>query len=90
MTATKIILIVLIAAGAGATTFALILWGLHLGGDPLSGFRRSLLMLLLPAEIIGELLESRTSFLIVGFLEFFVPYLLGLLGWSWIHARKRV
>ena len=90
MTKTKMILMAFIAAGAAAATFGLILWLVHFGGNPLSGYRRHLLTLLLPAEVIGELQASRTAFLIVGFLEFFVPYLLVLLGWSWMHARKRV
>ncbi len=80
-------------AAAGATvTLALIWLGAtgHFGGEPLGAFRRSLYLLLLPAELIGESAGSFTSFLIAGFLEFFVIYLLGLLLWEWARARKQV
>ncbi len=84
--------IILIAAAAAAVTFTLLWLGAtgHFGGEPLGAFRRSLYVLLLPAELIGESVESFTSFLIAGFLEFFVIYVLGLLCWEWGRARKQV
>jgi hypothetical protein len=89
MSTTKIILI---AAGSAAITFALLLFAIHsqLASGLPSGFGRILFLPLLPAYVLGEVLESRPAFLITGFLEFFSIYLLGLLGWSRIHARKRV
>jgi len=88
MTTTKRILI---AAGAAAATFALILFAIHtqFASKPPSGFGLIPLYLLLPAELLGEVLGSRAVFLITGFLEFFFLYMLGLLCWEWVHARKR-
>jgi len=90
MTTTKRLLI---AAGGGAVTFALILFATHLqlaSGRLPSGFGRIPFYLLLPAEILGEVLASRAAFLITGFLEFFLIYLLGLFGWRRLHGRKWV
>ena len=86
MTTTKMILI---AAGGAAMTFALILFAIHmqLASKLPSGFGLIPFFLLLPAEIIGEVLASRAAFLITGFLEFFLIYLLGLFGWRWLHGR---
>jgi len=89
MATTKMILI---AAGGAAMTFALLLFATHLqlaSGRLPSGFGRIPFYLLLPGEILGEVLASRAAFLITGFLEFFLIYLLGLFGWSWLHGRKR-
>ncbi len=87
----KTIKIILIATAGAAATLALLWLGAtgHFGGEPLGGFRRSLYLLLLPAELIAESVGSFESFLIVGFLQFFVPYLLALLTWRLIHASKR-
>lgn len=84
--------IILIAAAGAALTFALLWLGAtgHLGGQPLGAFRRSLYVLLLPAELFGESLASFPSFLIVGFLQFFLPYFLALISWRWIRAPRRV
>jgi hypothetical protein len=89
MTTTKMILI---AAGGAAMTFALILFAIHmqLASKLPSGFGLIPFFLLLPAELLGEVLASRAAFLIVGLLQFFLLYWLGLLSWRWIHARKRV
>ena len=83
---------ILLATTGAAVTFALLWLGAtgHFGGEPLGAFRRSLYVLLLPAELIGETVGSFTSFLIAGFLEFFVVYVLGLLCWQWGRARTRV
>jgi hypothetical protein len=88
MTTTKTILI---AAGGAAVTFALIWLGAtgHLGGEPQGDFQGRLAMLLLPAEIIGDVFGTTTSFIIAGFLEFFSLYWLGLFSWSRRQARKR-
>lgn len=85
MTSTKTIII---AAGGAAATFGLIYLGAkyHPGMKLLGPLHMSLLYLLLPAEWIGEACSSFTLFLIVGFLEFFYPYWLGLRIWN---ARKR-
>lgn len=81
------------SAVVGAAVTLTLLWlgatG-HFGGEPLGAFRRSLYLLLLPAELIGEAAGSFTSFLIAGFLEFFVIYVLGLLLWEWARSRKQV
>ena len=84
--------LILIAASGAAMTFALLWLGAtgHFGGEPLGAFRRSLYVLLLPAELIGESVGSFTSFLIVGFVQFFLPYLLALFSWRWSRASKRV
>ena len=73
-------------------TFALILFAIHiqLASKLPSGFGLIPFFLLLPAELLGEVLASRAAFLITGFLEFFLIYLLGLLGWRWLRGRKRV
>ncbi len=80
------------AVAGAALTLALVWLGAtgHFGGEPLGNFRRSLYLLLLPAELIGESAGSFTAFLIAGFLEFFIIYVLGLLFWEWAHARKQV
>ncbi len=84
--------IILIAAAAAAVTFTLLWLGAtgHFGGEPLGASRRSLYVLLLPAELIGEAVGSFTSFLIAGFLEFFAVYVLGLFCWEWGRAQRRV
>ncbi len=84
--------IILIATAGAAVTLALLWLGAtgHFGGEPLGAFRRSLYVLLLPADLIGESLGSFTSFLIIGFLQFFLPYLLALFSWRWIRASKQV
>lgn len=87
MTMTKTILV---AAGGAAVTFALFLLGIHFGDKPPGDIFQRLLILLLPAEIIAEVFGTRASFLIAGFLEFFLMYLLGLLCWEGVRARKRV
>ena len=89
MNATKIMLI---AAGSAAITFALLLFACHaqLATKLPTGFGLIPFFLLLPAYVLGEVLESRPAFLITGFLEFFLIYFLALLGWSRSHARKRV
>ncbi len=89
MTTTKTILI---AAGSAAITFALLLFVCHsqLATKLPSGFGLIPFFLLFPAYVLGEVLESRPAFLITGFLEFFLIYFLGLLGWSRSHARKRL
>ncbi len=78
-----------VAAGGAAVTFALILFAIQLVSKPPSGLGSIPFYLLLPAELLGETLASRTAFLVTGFLEFFLIYLLGLLGWEWIRARRR-
>ena len=89
MTTTKRILI---AAGAAAVTFALVLFAcqqIHaIMGLP-RGFGLIPFCLLLPAYVLGEVLSSRTAFLMTGFLEFFLLWWLGLLGWARLRARKR-
>lgn len=84
--------IILIATAGAAVTFTLLWLGAtgHFGGEPLGAFRRSLYVLLLPAELIGESVGSFTSFLITGVLEFFLIYVLGLFCWERVRARKRV
>lgn len=79
-----------VAAGGAAVTFALIWFAIQLVNKPPSGLGLIPFFLLLPAELLGETLASRAAFLITGFLEFFLIYLLGLLGWEWIRARRRV
>ena len=90
MTTTKRILV---AAGGAGVTFALILFACHTHlatkGLP-SGFGLIPFYLLVPAELLGETLSSRAAFLITGFLEFFLLWWLGLLGWGWRHRRKQV
>ena len=89
MTTTKRILT---AAGAAAVTFAFLFFAcqqIHaLMGLP-RGFALIPFYLLLPAYVLGEVLASRTAFLMTGFLEFFLLWWLGLLGWARLHARKR-
>lgn len=81
---------VVIAAGGAAVTFALILLAIRIqfGNGLPSGLGLMPLYLLLPAEILGEVLGSRAVFLTVGFLEFFFVYMLGLRCWEWLQARK--
>jgi hypothetical protein len=86
MTTTKTILI---AATGAAVTLALLLLVINLGDNPPGAVGERLVILLLPAEIIGETFGTRASFLIAGFLEFFLIYMLGLLCWKWVRARKR-
>jgi hypothetical protein len=88
MTKTKRLLI---AAGGGAVTFALILFAAHnqLASKLPSGFGMIPLYLLLPLEIVGEVLASRAAALITGFLEFFLLWWLALLCWAWTQPRKR-
>ena len=88
MSMTKIILI---AAGSAAITFALLLSACHsqLATRIPSGFGLIPFYLIVPAYVLGEFLQSRTVFLITGFLEFFPIYFLGLLGWRSLHGRKR-
>ena len=86
MTMTKTILI---AATGAVVTLALLLWVINLGDKPPGALGERLLILLLPAEIIGETFGTRASFLIAGFLEFFFGYILGLLSWRCIRAGKR-
>ncbi len=83
--------IILLATAGAAVTFTLLWLGAtgHFGGEPLGAFRRCLYVLLLPAALIGESVGSFTSFLITGFLEFFLIYLLGFFCWERV-ARKRV
>ena len=83
---------ILIAATGAAVTFALVLSACHnqLASQIPRGFGLIPFYLLLPAYVLGELLESRAAFLSTGFLEFFLVYLLGLLGWRRLHGRKRV
>ncbi len=73
-------------------TFALVLSACHnqLATQIPRGFGLIPFYLLLPAYVLGEVLASRTVFLVSGFLEFFLAYSLGLLGWSRLHGRKRV
>ena len=82
----------LIAAGGGAVTFALILFATHLqlASKLPSGFSLIPFYLLLPAEILGEVLASRAAFLMTGFLEFFLLWWLVILCWRWFRGRKRV
>ena len=61
----------------------------NLGDKPPGALGERLVILLLPAEIIGETFGTRASFLIAGFLEFFFAYLIGLLSWTCIRAGKR-
>ncbi len=87
----KMTKIILIAAGAAAVTFTLLLSAINnLGDKPPGALGERLVILLLPAAIIGETFGSRASFLIAGFLEFFLVFLLGLLCWRRIRASKRV
>lgn len=89
MTTTKRILI---AAGGAAVTFALLYFACQqvhaLMGLP-RGFGLIPFYLLLPAYALGEALSSRTTFLITGFLEFFLLWWLALGCWEWIQPRKR-
>ncbi len=78
-----------VAGGGAAVTFALILFAIQVVSKPPSGLGLLPFYLLLPAELLGETLASRAAFLVTGFLEFFLIYLLGLLGWEWIRARRR-
>ncbi len=78
-----------IAAGGAAVTFALIWFAIQLVSKPPSGLGLLPFYLLLPAELLGETLASRAAFLVTGFLEFLLIYLLGLLGWEWTRARRR-
>ena len=73
-------------------TFALILFATHiqLASKLPSGFGLIPFYLLLPVEIVGEVLASRAAALITGFLEFFLLWWLALLGWRWLHGRKQV
>lgn len=87
MTTTKM---TFIAAGGAAMTFGLILFAIQLVSKPPSGFGLIPFFLLLPAELLGETLASREAFLITGFLEFFLLYLLALRAWRWLHGRKQV
>jgi len=82
---------ILIAATGAAVTFALVLSACHnqLASQIPRGFGLIPFYLLLPAELLGESLSSRTAFLMTGFLEFFLLWWLGLLGWARLHARKR-
>jgi len=82
---------ILIAATGAAVTFALVLSACHnqLASQIPRGFGLIPFYLLLPAYVLGEVLASRTVFLIIGFLEFFVIYLIGILGWIWLRGRKR-
>ena len=87
MTTTKMILI---AATGAAVTFALLLLAINnLGAKPPGALGERLVILLIPAEIIGETFGNRASFLIAGFLEFFFAYLIGLLSWRCIRAGQR-
>ena len=86
MTTTKLFLI---AAGVAAATFALFWLGIQLGAKP-PVFGWNLLVLLLPAEVVADIFGTRASFVIAGFLEFFLLYMLALLLWRWARARKRV
>jgi hypothetical protein len=87
MTTTKMILI---AATGAAVTFALLLLAINnLGAKPPGALGERLVILLIPAEIIGETFGTRASFLMAGFLEFFLAYLLGLLSWRCIRAGQR-
>ena len=83
---------ILIAAGAAAVTFALVLFAcqqIHaIMGLP-RGFGLIPFCLLLPAELLAEALSSRTAFLMTGFLQFFLLWWLGLLGWGRLQPRKR-
>ncbi len=82
---------ILIAATGAAVTFGLLLLVINnLGDKPPGALGERLPILLLPAEIIGETIGTRASFLIAGFLEFFFAYLIGLLSWRSIRARERV
>ncbi len=83
---------ILIAAAGAAVTFALVLFSIHtqLASGLPTGFGLIPLYLLLPAEILGEAVASRAAFLITGFLEFFLIYLLGLRSWRWLRGRKRL
>ncbi len=79
---------ILIAATGAAVTLALLLLVINLGDKPPGAFGSRLLILLLPAEIIGETFGTRASFLMAGFLEFFFLYMLGLLSWRCICGGK--
>ena len=83
---------ILIAATGAAVTFALVLSACHnqLASQIPRGFGLIPFYLLLPAYVLGEVLASRTAFLMTGFLEFFLLWWLGLLGWRRLHGRKRV
>ena len=83
---------ILIAAIGAAVTFALLLVACQsqLATKLPSGFGLTPFFLLFPAYVFGEVLGSRAAFLITGFLEFFLIYFLGLLGWRSLHGRKRV
>ncbi len=71
-------------------TFALLLLVINnLGAKPPGDLGERLVILLLPAEIIGETFGTRASFLMAGFLEFFFAYLIGLLSWRCIRAGQR-
>ncbi len=89
MTTTKRMLV---AAGAGAVTFALIWYAAHiqLATQLPSGVALIPFYLLLPAELLGETLASRAVFLIAGFLEFFLLWWLALLCRGWMQPRKRI
>ena len=80
------------AAGGGAVTFALIMFATHIqwASKLPSGFGLIPFYLLLPAELLGEILASRAAFLIAGFLEFFLLWWLALLCWRSLGGRKRV
>ncbi len=78
-----------VAAGGAAVTFALIWFAIQLVSKPPSGLGLIPFYLLLPAELLGETLESRAAFFVTGFLEFLLIYWLGLLGWKWTRARTR-
>lgn len=89
MTTTKRILI---AAGGAAATFALVFFAcqLHLAARGLPrGFGLIPFCLLLPAELLAEVLSSRAAFLVTGFLEFFLLWWLALGCWGWRQPRKR-
>jgi hypothetical protein len=63
---------VLIAATGAAVTFALLLLVINnLGAKPPGALGERLVILLLPAEIIGETFGTRAPFLMAGFLESF-------------------
>ena len=82
----------LIAAGGGAVTFALILFAIHiqLATKLPSGFGLIPFYLLLPAELLGETLASRAAFLITGFLELFLLWWLALLCWGRAQPGRHV
>ena len=89
MTSTKRLLI---ATGAAAVTFALLVFTcqqIRALTDFPSGFALIPFYLIFPAYVVAEVLGSRVAFLMTGFLEFFLLWWLGLLGWARLHARKR-